>query len=143
MIAIDTHVSPMAGISDELGEAQHLAHRGSAQPEMFEYFKNILDQNLILNTFYWEIDESDPANSVYQAKFMIRYYSIDQASAEIFLEKLMSTTAEFSIYKMYTAANINFSAELKEINFDEESPQYSVIDEATGEIWGEMWPAEF
>jgi hypothetical protein len=133
MIAIDTVQCPMAGHESE-AEANLYNFYESAHPDLFEFLKDLVDQNLILNTLFWEpYDENNSHN-------LLRYYAVNMENAKIFQEKLSSESADLSLKKFWNQNKFDYSVELKEIDFDKETPQYTVIDHDTGGLWGEVWP---
>ena len=135
MIAINTHVSPMVGHEQEALANFHTFYHESTHPDVFEFFKDIVDQNLILNTMFWE-----PLNDVAHHTHLLRYYAVNMENAEIFQEKLVNESADFSIKKFWNLRKFDYSVELTEINFDEELPQYYVVDLESGGVWGDVWP---
>ena len=133
MIAINTVVKPMVGHEQEAVENFEIFY-DSVHPDIFEFLKDIVDQNLILNTMFWE-----PYDGVHH-HHLIRYYAVNMENAEIFKEKLLSEIADFSLKKFWNLKKFDYSVELTEINFDLELPQYYVIQQETGGLWGDPWP---
>jgi hypothetical protein len=133
MIAINTVIKPMVGHEQEAIDNFYIFHE-SAHPDLFEFFKALVDQNLILNTIFWE---PYVENNVHQ---LLRYYAVNMANAEIVQEKLSSESADLSLKKFWNQNKFDYSVELTEINFDEELPQYYLVDENTGGFWGDIWP---
>ena len=137
MIAINTVVKPMVGHEQEALENLNVIYYESTLSDVFEFFVPIVDQNLILNTMFWEpySDLSDP-----HLHHLTRYYAVNMENAEIFQEKLLSESADFSIKKFWNLKKFDYSVELTEINFDEELPQYYVVDKESNGVWGDPWP---
>ena len=133
MIAIDTVVKPMVGLESQAHE-NFLVFHETSHPDLFEFFKNIVDQNLILNTLFWRPYDENNYNH------LLRYYAVDMKNAEIFQEKLLSEVADLSMKKFWNQNKFDYSVELKEIDFDKELPQYYVVDHDTGGLWGDVWP---
>ena len=139
MIAINTVVKPMVGHEQEAIENLNDIYYESTLSDVFEFFVPIVDQNLILNTMFWEVysDLSDP-----HLHHLTRYYAVNMENAEIFQEKLLSESADFSIKKFWNLKKFDYSVELTEINFDEELPQYYVVDLESNGVWGDPWPLD-
>ena len=134
MIAINTVVNAMVDHEQEALENLNIIYFESTNSELFEFFKPIVDQNLILNTLFWEPYKPQ------QLHQLMRFYAVNMENAEIFQEKLLSASAEFSFKKFWNQRKFDFSVELTEINFDGEIPQYYVIDHESGGVLGEVWP---
>ena len=133
MIAINQVVKPMVGHEEEALE-NFLIFYQSPQPEAFEFLKDIIDQNLILNTYYWHPYDEQGAHH------LNRHYAVNMENAIIFQEKLLSESADFSVKKFWNQKKFDYSVELTEVNFDEELPQYYVVDHESGGVWGDVWP---
>jgi len=133
MIAINTVIKPMVGHEQEAIDNFYTFHK-SPHPELFEFFKEFVDQNLILNTMFWQPYDDRNLNH------LLRYYAVNMENAEIFQEKLLSESADFSMKKFWDQNKFDYSIELTEINFDEEFPQYYVVDNESGGVWGDVWP---
>ncbi len=124
----------MVGYEQEALENLEVIYFESTLSDVFEFFKPIVDQNLILNTVFWE------PYAVDHVHHLTRYYAVNMENAGIFQEKLISESADFSMKKFWNQKKFDYSVELTEVNFDGELPQYYVVDYESGGVLGDTWP---
>jgi hypothetical protein len=138
MIAIDTFMQPMPGFEDE-AEENFIEFCSTTHPDIFEFLLDCVDQNLILNTLYWEpLDWRHPVHPWICS--LTRYYSIDRAKAELFLEKFRDMSADFSLQQFWNQRKFVIAFDLTEVDFEQETPEYEVVNRATGALWDLEFP---
>ena len=100
---------------------------GPHSQEIYNFFKNCIDQQFILNTVCIEASED-------QTKSISRYFSTTSENAQAFLDLFLDMSAEFSIKKIWGQYGMKLSTTQSEIDFDFVEDNFDLIGE-NGEIW--------
>jgi hypothetical protein len=108
--------------------------------EIFAFFQDCLDQNLILNLtdYVLEDEQSD----------ITTYYSTTMENAQAFEQKFQDLAADFSMRKFWNQSGFETTTSIKEIDFnlveDPTAPdaqvKVQVVDANHSEIWGIPFP---
>jgi hypothetical protein len=91
------------------------------------FFKNCIDQNIILNATVNVLADNDFTN-------ITRYFATTVENAQAFQTAFADMSAEFSMKKMWDENGFDISFEQYEINFDNEIEVSDLIG-SNGEIW--------
>ena len=94
---------------------------------IYKFFKNCIDQNIILN--FTRLDHE------YHQQFNVKYFATTVENAQTFQQAFLDTSAEFSMKKMYGQYGFDISLDQQEINFDLVDHVIDLIGQ-DGKIWG-------
>lgn len=138
MIAIETFMQPIAGFEAE-AEENFIKFCLTTHPDIFDFFVDCLDQNLILNTVHWTpVDWYHPVHPwIYS---LARYYAVDMPKAEQFRKKFQDLSADFSIKKYWYQNKFDITCDLSEVDFSQETPEFEIINKETGALWDIVFP---
>jgi hypothetical protein len=105
-------------------------------PVMFDFFQECIDQNLIVNKLALNVDGVTD---------LWKYYSSNQAQAEIFLEKFKNmplnfSKEKFSMKEFWNRYEFEIDISLSEVNFNIEKELFDLINTDTGEMWSTTFP---
>ena len=130
MIAIDVIMTTKDKTSfDVLQDALPLVTQ--SRENIYNFFKNCIDQNLVLNATYDIVNEALTENKT-------RYFSSTVENAQAFQNAFTDMSADFSMKKMWDEHGFDISVEQHEIDFDKE---YDVNDLINPD--GNIWSTEF
>ena len=101
--------------------------------DLFSFFKQCIDQNLVINLVKLEADSSvDWTN----------YYSTSLENAQAFQQAVEDMDAEFSLKKLWDSCGFDMHVVVTEINFDDVDDAFDLLNEHTGEIWSVSFPLD-
>ena len=126
MIAIDVTMSKKDKTPfDSLVDALPLVSQ--SHKNIFDFFQNCIDQNLVLNAtvdipIYTLIENTT------------RYYATTVENAQTFQNAFADMSVEFSMKKMWDEIGFDISFEQHEVDFDEELGVMDLIS-SNGRIW--------
>ena len=101
--------------------------------DLFSFFKQCIDQNLVINLVKLEADSSvDWTN----------YYSTSLENAQAFQQAVEDMDAEFSLKKLWDSCGFDMHIVVTEINFDDVDEAFDLLNEHTGEIWSVSFPLD-
>jgi hypothetical protein len=98
-----------------------------SRENIYNFFKNCIDQNLVLNATYDIANDALTENKT-------RYFSTTVENAQAFQNAFTDMTADFSMKKMWDENGFDISVEQHEVDFDKEYDVYDLIS-ADGDIW--------
>jgi hypothetical protein len=104
---------------------------------VFSFFKNCVDQDLVLNF----IDKAQDGETDVTV-----YYSVSLENAQTFEQKFQDLSSEFSMRKMWNELGFETSISMKEIEFDPTGYSEklgSLVDDEVKTIWGIDFPASY
>ncbi len=133
MIAIDVTIEPVtvtADINATFESTQTFIN--VSHVEITEFFKECLEQNLVLNVLTIDTDAT-PERDV------TRYYSISLENAQEFQRRWEDATRAFSMKQFWNSSGYNVSLSTMEIDFDTVTDTIEVVSEL-GELWGWAFP---
>ena len=138
MIQIDVSMTPT---NDQINNSleYHANFINSNVDKIFAFFRNCVDQDLILNF----IDNVQNANTD-----ITTYYSISMENAQEFERRFQDLSSEFSLRQMWNSAELDTTISMKEIDFNYvEDPTHPetlkktvLVDEESSTIWGISFP---
>jgi hypothetical protein len=125
MIQIEVSMMPGAGCNFfNFDTAVELVQE--SYQNVYDFFKNQIDQNIILNlTGNVEEDTS---------KYVTRYFATTISDAQAFEQAFSDMSVEFSMKKFWNHHGVDISIECNEIDFDTITDAGELIG-ANGEIW--------
>ena len=130
MIAIDVTMSKKDKTPfDSLVDAKPLVSQ--SHKNIFDFFQNCIDQNLVLNATYDIVNEALTENKT-------RYFSTTVENAQSFQNAFTDMSADFSMKKMWDEHGFDISVEQHEIDFDTVGDSVELIG-SQGEIWGQKF----
>jgi hypothetical protein len=98
-----------------------------SRENIYNFFENCIDQNLVLNATYDIANETLTENKT-------RYFSTTVENAQAFQNAFTDMSADFSLKKMWDEHGFDISVEQHEVDFDKEYDVYDLIS-ADGDIW--------
>ena len=102
-----------------------------SRENIYNFFKNCIDQNLVLNATYDIVNEALTENKT-------RYFSTTVENAQAFQNAFTDMSADFSMKKMWDEHGFDISVEQHEIDFDTVGDSVELIG-SQGEIWGQKF----
>jgi len=135
MIAIDTFMQPMPGFEDE-AEENFIEFCSTTHPDIFEFFLDCVDQNLILNKFTLIVDG---------VRDNWRYYATDVAKAEVFQQKFQSmplnfSKEKFSMQQFWNRHEFDISIDLSLVDLATEKHVVPLVSNDPKEMWSMTFP---
>ncbi len=99
--------------------------------DIYSFFKNCIDQNLIMNIVICDTDPPKDAVSLTS-----RYFAISIENAEAFRTALFDTSKSFSMFQLWDENGWDFLISMSEVDFD--TATYGAVEliGQFGEIWG-------
>jgi hypothetical protein len=98
-----------------------------SRENIYNFFENCIDQNLVLNATYDIMNDTQMENKT-------RYFSTTVENAQAFQNAFTDMSADFSMKKMWDEHGFDISVEQHEVDFDKEYDVYDLIS-ADGDIW--------
>jgi hypothetical protein len=142
MIQIDVTMVPTIDSVENSFEC-HVQFINLRYREIFAFFQDCLDQNLILNLtdYVLENDQTDQSDRT-------TYYSTTMENAQAFEQKFQDLTADFSMRKFWNQAGFETTTSIKEIDFNsvgyltapDTQVKVQVVNTDHSEIWGISFP---
>jgi hypothetical protein len=130
MIAIDVIMTTKDKTSfDVLQDVLPLVTQ--SRENIYNFFKNCIDQNLVLNATYDIVNEALTENKT-------RYFSSTVENAQAFQNAFTDMSADFSMKKMWDEHGFDIYVEQHEVDFDKEYDVYDLISPD-----GDIWSTEF
>ena len=108
--------------------------------EIFAFFQDCLDQNLILNLIDYVLEDVQSDRTT--------YYSTTMENAQAFEQKFQDLAADFSMRKFWNQAGFETTTSIKEIDFNsveyltapDTQDKVQVVNTDHSEIWGIPFP---
>jgi len=108
--------------------------------EIFAFFQDCLDQNLILNLIDYVLEDVQSDRTT--------YYSTTMENAQAFEQKFQDLSADFSMRKFWNQAGFETTTSIKEIDFNsveyltapDTQDKVQVVNTDHSEIWGIPFP---
>ena len=103
-----------------------------SRKNIFDFFQNCIDQNLVLNATMDIPNDTLIENTT-------RYYATTVENAQTFQNAFADMSAEFSMKKMWDEIGFDISFEQHEVDFDKEYNVNELIN-LDGHIWKYFFP---
>jgi hypothetical protein len=105
--------------------------------DVFSFFENCVDQDLVLNVFD-EVEDGENEITI--------YYSVSMENAQAFEQKFQDLSADFSIRKFWNKLGFETSISMKEIEFEPTGYSQklgSLVDKELKTIWALEFEARY